>query len=77
MSNSMPGCTNRGKSDASKSLDALGGVPNVTQVGDMGIDGKLDPVNTKPSVASSAKTKHGETGVGIFANDWYPILFVQ
>lgn len=56
---------------------ALGGVPNVTQVGDMGIDGKLYPVNTKPSVASSAKTKHGETGVGIFADDWYPIQVKQ
>lgn len=52
-------------------------MPNVTQVGDMGIDGKLYPVNTKPTIASSAKTKHGDTGVGIFADDWYPIQVKQ
>lgn len=28
---------------------ALGGVPNTVQVGDMGIDGKIFPVGTKPS----------------------------
>ena len=28
---------------------ALGGVPNTVQVGDMGIDGKIYPVGTKPS----------------------------
>lgn len=56
---------------------ALGGVPNVTQVGDMGIDGKLFPVNTKPSDTKSGKNKHGETGVGMFADDWFPIQVKQ
>lgn len=29
------------------------GVPNVTQVGDMGIGGKLEPVNTNPATPTT------------------------
>ena len=56
---------------------ALGGVPNKTQVGDMGIDGRLYPVGTKPSGVGSRKTKHGETGADMFADDWFPIQVKQ
>ncbi len=45
---------------------ALGGVPNAVQVGDMGIDGRIFPVGTKPSDQNS-----------MFAGDWYPIQVKQ
>lgn len=45
---------------------ALGGVPNAVQVGDMGIDGKIYPVGTKPSDQND-----------MFAGDWYPIQVKQ
>lgn len=45
---------------------AMGGVPNVAQVGDMGIDGKIYPVGTKPSDQND-----------MFAGDWYPIQVKQ
>lgn len=45
---------------------ALGGVPNKVQVGDMGIDGRIFPVGTKPSDAHS-----------MFAGDWFPIQVKQ
>lgn len=45
---------------------ALGGVPNTVQVGDMGIDGRIFPVGTKPSDANS-----------MFAGDWFPIQVKQ
>jgi hypothetical protein len=45
---------------------ALGGIPNKTQVGDMGIDGRLYPVGTQP------KTKDD-----LFADDWFPIQVKQ
>lgn len=45
---------------------ALGGVPNKVQVGDMGIDGRIFPVGTKPSDANS-----------MFAGDWFPIQVKQ
>lgn len=52
---------------------ALGGVPNKTQVGDMGIDGRIFPVGTKPY---DATTKKGETA-SMFAGDWFPIQVKQ
>jgi len=45
---------------------ALGGVPNAVQVGDMGIDGKIYPVGTKPSDQND-----------MFAGDWFPIQVKQ
>ncbi len=45
---------------------ALGGVPNKVQVGDMGIDGRLFPVGTKPADQHS-----------MFAGDWFPIQVKQ
>lgn len=45
---------------------ALGGVPNTVQVGDMGIDGKIYPVGTKPSDQND-----------MFAGDWFPIQVKQ
>ncbi len=44
---------------------ALGGIPNKVQVGDMGIDGRIFPVGTKP------------TSGGMFAEDWFPIQVKQ
>jgi len=45
---------------------ALGGVPNKVQVGDMGIDGRIFPVGTKPRDANS-----------MFAGDWFPMQVNQ
>jgi DNA modification methylase len=45
---------------------AMGGIPNKVQVGDMGIDGRIFPVGTKPSDANS-----------MFAGDWFPIQVKQ
>ena len=52
---------------------ALGGVPNKVQVGDMGIDGRIFPVGTKPAEAVSKK---GQTA-SMFAGDWFPIQVKQ
>ncbi|MBL8747055.1 MAG: restriction endonuclease [Phycisphaerae bacterium] len=52
---------------------ALGGVPNKVQVGDMGIDGRIFPVGTKPAEATSKK---GQTA-SMFAGDWFPIQVKQ
>ena len=52
---------------------ALGGIPNKTQVGDMGIDGRIFPVGTKPY---DAETKKGQTA-SMFAGDWFPIQVKQ
>ena len=50
---------------------ALGGIPNKTQVGDMGIDGKIFPVSTTPE-------KRGKTtGHLDFMDDWYPVQVKQ
>jgi site-specific DNA-methyltransferase (adenine-specific) len=50
---------------------ALGGIPNKTQVGDMGIDGRIYPV-------SSAPRKRGEAvGELAFMDVWYPIQVKQ
>ncbi|MCC6949855.1 MAG: restriction endonuclease, partial [Phycisphaerales bacterium] len=45
---------------------ALGGVPNKVQIGDMGIDGRIFPVGSKPSDKDS-----------MFAGDWFPIQVKQ
>lgn len=45
---------------------ALHGIPNKVQVGDMGIDGRIFPVGSKPSDAD-----------GMFAGDWFPIQVKQ
>jgi hypothetical protein len=44
----------------------LGGIPNKVQVGDMGIDGRIFPVGSKPSDKDS-----------MFAGDWFPIQVKQ
>jgi site-specific DNA-methyltransferase (adenine-specific) len=50
---------------------ALGGIPNKTQVGDMGIDGRIYPVGSEPSAAGK------EAGELDFMDDWYPIQVKQ
>jgi site-specific DNA-methyltransferase (adenine-specific) len=47
---------------------ALGGIPNVAKVGDMGIDGRIYPVSATP------KKKEGELE---FMDAWYPIQVKQ
>jgi DNA modification methylase len=47
---------------------ALGGIPNKVQVGDMGIDGRIFPVGTKPTDRSEDN---------MFAGDWFPIQVKQ
>jgi DNA modification methylase len=47
---------------------ALGGVPNVAKVGDMGIDGRIYPISAVP------KKDEGELG---FMDVWYPIQVKQ
>ncbi len=54
---------------------ALGGIPNKTQVGDMGIDGRIFPVAAAPSKAAVPK---GQTpAFGEFLDHWYPIQVKQ
>jgi DNA modification methylase len=48
---------------------ALGGIPNKTKVGDMGIDGRIYPVSATPK-----KRGAGELA---FMDDWYPIQVKQ
>jgi site-specific DNA-methyltransferase (adenine-specific) len=55
-------------------VNALGGIPNKAQVGDMGIDGRIFPVHAAPKKAGSAK---GETAALPFMDDWYPIQVKQ
>jgi site-specific DNA-methyltransferase (adenine-specific) len=50
---------------------ALGGIPNKTQVGDMGIDGRIYPVGSEPSAAGK------DAGELDFMDDWYPIQVKQ
>jgi hypothetical protein len=51
---------------------ALGGIPNKTQVGDMGIDGRIYPVSAAP------KKREGVLpGIDDFMNVWYPIQVKQ
>jgi hypothetical protein len=42
------------------------GIPNKVQVGDMGIDGRIFPVGTKPT----------DTG-SMFSDDWFPVQVKQ
>lgn len=48
---------------------ALGGVPNKTQVGDMGIDGRIYPVSAAPKKMAKAQLK--------FMDAWYPVQVKQ
>jgi site-specific DNA-methyltransferase (adenine-specific) len=48
---------------------ALGGVPNKTQVGDMGIDGRIFPVGSEPSAKKDEQLD--------FMDDWYPVQVKQ
>ena len=50
-------------------------IPNKVQVGDMGIDGRIYPVGTKPAEAMT-KGKKGHTD-HMFAEDWFPIQVKQ
>jgi DNA modification methylase len=50
---------------------ALGGIPNKTQVGDMGIDGRIYPV------AAAPKTMGKTTGHLEFMDTWYPVQVKQ
>jgi DNA modification methylase len=49
---------------------ALGGLPNVTQVGDMGIDGRIFPVSSVPA-------KRGAGDRFAFMDDWFPVQVKQ
>lgn len=56
----------------------LGGIPNKVQVGDMGIDGRLYPVGSRPQDdAKGRSNKHGDTGDHMFLDDWFPIQVKQ
>jgi DNA modification methylase len=50
---------------------ALGGIPNKTQVGDMGIDGRIYPVGTEPKESDKNMPELN------FMDDWYPIQVKQ
>jgi hypothetical protein len=50
---------------------ALGEIPNKTQVGDMGIDGRIFPAGTTPEKRGKA------TGHLDFMDDWYPVQVKQ
>jgi DNA modification methylase len=50
---------------------ALGGIPNKTQVGDMGIDGRIFPAGTTPEKLGK------QTGHLDFMDDWYPVQVKQ
>jgi site-specific DNA-methyltransferase (adenine-specific) len=54
---------------------ALGGIPNKTQVGDMGIDGRIFPVASAP--AKDATPKGQTPAFGEFLDHWYPIQVKQ
>ena len=54
---------------------ALGGIPNKTQVGDMGIDGRVFPVSAAPK---HEKGKKGQTDTfDQFMDAWYPVQVKQ
>jgi DNA modification methylase len=52
-------------------VNALGGIPNKAQVGDMGIDGRIYPLSAVPKKRGKA------TGELDFMDDWYPIQVKQ
>lgn len=49
---------------------ALGGIPNVAQVGDMGIDGRIYPVSATPKKDKKSKQLD-------FMDEWYPVQVKQ
>ena len=49
----------------------LGGVPNATQVGDMGIDGRICPASALPVKKKMAKAQLS------FMDAWYPVQVKQ
>jgi DNA modification methylase len=51
---------------------ALGGIPNKTQVGDMGIDGRIYPVGSEPPKKPPTAARELD-----FMDDWYPIQVKQ
>jgi hypothetical protein len=50
---------------------ALGGIPNKTQVGDMGIDGRIYPVGSEPTASGKGAAELD------FMDEWYPIQVKQ
>src|SRR6185437_1308442 len=50
---------------------ALGGIPNKTQVGDMGIDGRVYPVGSEPAAGSKPTAELD------FMDEWYPVQVKQ
>jgi hypothetical protein len=50
---------------------ALGGIPNKTQVGDMGIDGRIYPIGSAPVDRGKGSAELD------FMDDWYPIQVKQ
>ena len=50
---------------------APGGIPNKVQVGDMGIDGKINPASATP------ERKTAKEGYLDFMDHWYPIQVKQ
>ncbi len=54
---------------------AIGGIPNKTKVGDMGIDGRIFPVHTLPEKPGKKKV-HDHLDFE-FLDDWYPIQVKQ
>lgn len=50
---------------------ALGGIPNKTQVGDMGMDGRIFPAGSTPEKLGK------QTGHLDFMDDWYPVQVKQ
>ncbi|MBI5820555.1 MAG: restriction endonuclease [Verrucomicrobia bacterium] len=57
--------------DQNWAVIALGGIPNKTQVGDMGIDGRIFPVGAEPKRLGKG------TGHLDFMDVWYPIQVKQ
>jgi len=56
---------------------ALGGIPNKVQVGDMGIDGRIYPVGTKPAEFAGKGKKGSTDHFETFTEDWFPIQVKQ
>jgi hypothetical protein len=53
---------------------AIGGIPNKTKVGDMGIDGRIFPIHSLPE--KPGKKKGDNLGFD-YMDDWYPIQVKQ
>lgn len=58
---------------------ALGGTPNKTQVGDMGIDGRIYPVGAMDARRDASRERVQKAGAGElgFMDVWYPIQVKQ